>query len=135
MNTYSNKPQGYILLIGMIIIGAVGIMILVSNLLFGTASTDSSSDVISSSEARFLADACAEEGLQQIKLNNSFASSGSLILAGDTCFYQVSNLGGNNRQIDVIATSTQSTTQSVKRLRILINALSPKVNISSWSEI
>lgn len=135
MTKNNYQSQGYILLIGMIIIGAIGIMILVSNLLFGTASTDNSADVISSSEARFLADACAEEGLQQIKLNNSFVASGTLNLSGDSCFYQVSNLGGNNRQIDVIATSTQSTTQSTKRLRVLINALSPKINISSWNEI
>lgn len=58
-------------------------------------------------QALVLADGCAEEVLQRIKINNSYGLSGGPFLYtidGHTCTIQVTDLGSGNRQLLITGT-------------------------------
>ncbi|MFZ4631709.1 MAG: hypothetical protein ACOYL8_00705 [Patescibacteria group bacterium] len=127
----SREEKGYITLISVIIIGAVIFSIVLFMLTSGIDATKSSLIYTNSFRAKFLADACAEEALQQVRDNTSFTGSNTITLSGGTCFYSVTNTGASTRTIDATSTILSDT----KKVRIFISAISPKIIISSWSDV
>lgn len=126
------KQKGYIALSVTLIIGAVASVILVSLLVLGLGYSRSSQSSSFSLQARSLADACVEDGLRQLRANNGYTASNTTISLGNgTCTYSLTNTGGNNRQIDAhgdVGTVT-------RKVKVLTNALSPKITVSSWTEV
>jgi len=131
--TYSKikNLNGYITLISITITGAVATSIVIYLLLSGTEATRNSLTNIRSAQARSLVNACAEEALQQIRDNNNFVGTNSLIFPTGACTYTVTNPGGTNRTI--FASSSVATT--IRKVRISTTTLSPKITISSWQEV
>lgn len=125
-----NKPA-YISLISVIIVGAVVLSIVLFMISSGLNATENSLIYSSSSKAEFLADACAEEALQQIRDNNNFTGTNLFSLGDGVCSYSVVNTGGSNRTINASSTVFNN----VKKVRVLINSLSPKITVLSWQEI
>ena len=123
--------KGYIALITVLVVGAVGIAITLSVILLGLGSSRTSFALEQSNQAKALANACTEEALQQIHDSTPFTGTGNLILGQGTCTYTVTNDGGQNRTI--IASGTVGTT--IRKVKVIINNISPTIQIASWQEV
>ena len=125
------RSDGFITLISVLVVGAVGVAIMLSLILLGLGSSRTSFAVEQSSQAKALANACAEEALQQIRDSTPFTGTGSLTLGQGTCSYTVTSQGGSNRT--VTASGTVGTI--VRKLKIIINQINPTITVTSWQEI
>lgn len=123
--------SGYIALVTVLVTGAVGVAIAVSLLLLGLGSSRTSFSLEQSSQAKALANACAEEALQQIRDSTPFTGTGSLTLGQGTCSYTVTSQEGQNRTI----TSTSIVGTIVRKVKIIIDKITPRINITYWQEV
>lgn len=126
------KSKGFITLISVLVVGAVGVAITLSVILLGLGSSRTSFALEQSNQAKVLANACAEEALQQIEDSTPFTSTGtSLTLGLGTCTYTVTNDGGQNRTI----TATGTVGTMIRKSTIIINQISPLITVTSWQEV
>jgi hypothetical protein len=128
---YNKERSGYIILVSILVVGAVGLAITLSLLLLSVDSARTSLALEQTSQARGLANACVEEALEQIRANSLFTGSGNLSLGQGTCGYTVTSQTGQNRT--VIASGTVDTV--VRKSKIIINNLNPTLTITSWQEL
>jgi len=84
----NNNQRGYIVLITVLVIGAVGVAIAIAVLWLGLGSSKSSFALEQSNHAKALANACAEEALQQIRDSTPFSGTGNLTLGQGWNNYQ-----------------------------------------------
>ncbi len=126
-----NNNGGYITLISVLVVGAVGVAITLSLILLGVGSSRTSFAVEQSNQAKALANACAEEALQQIRDSTPFTGTGNLTLGQGTCTYTVTSQGGANRTIT--ASGTVSTI--MRKVKIIINKINPTIQVVSWQEV
>lgn len=126
---YNN--DGYITLISVLIVGAVGIAITTSLILLGLGSLRTSFAVEQSNQAKALANACAEEALQQIRDLTAFTGSDNLTLGQGTCVYTVTSEGEQNRTI----TASGAVGAIVRKVKIIINNINPAIQVVSWQEV
>jgi len=123
--------SGYVIVYSVIILGMV---ILAASLYFSWLATFSIKSEISyrqSDQTRYLADTCAEIALQKIWDSASYTGSGNFSGYGGSCTYAVSSSGGENRQINATGTVNNIT----RRVKISIDQVNSKVNVSSWREV
>jgi hypothetical protein len=101
-------------------------------ILLGISSSRTSFAIEQSNQAKALANACAEEALQQIRDSTPYvARSGSFLLEQGECIFSVTNEGGQNRNITVLATVGTI----VRKLKIIINQINPTIEVVSWQEV
>ena len=125
------NKKGYVALITVLITGAIGVAIATSLLLLGLGSSRTSFALEQSNQAKALANACAEEALQQIRDSTAFTGTGNLTLGQGSCAYTVTNDGGENRT--VTASGTVGTV--VRKIKIIVNTINPAINLTSWQEV
>jgi hypothetical protein len=125
-----NKENGILTLMSVLLIGAIGLVVGVSLILMGLANSKTSLAVVQEDQAKALANACAEQALQQLFNSSNDYTAGSLTLGQGTCSYTVTNTGGDTRKIT--ATGTVGTV--IRKDQITTNGFSPMV-ISSWQEV
>lgn len=123
--------KGYITLLMVIIVGAIGVTTGVSLLLLGVGSSQMSLTIDKSNQAKALANACAESALNQIRSSPAFSGSASLTFGQGNCSYTVTNLGGENRLINASGTVDEV----VRKIKINLNKITPKINLTSWQEV
>jgi len=123
--------KGFLVLLSILIVSAVGVSIATSLLLLGVGSQRTSFAIEQSSQAMALADACAEDALEQIRKDSSYTGTVTLSLGQGTCTYTISNGGGENRTIN--ASSTVGTI--IRRVQVSIDQINPSINASSWQEV
>jgi len=129
---YYNQPQyGYITLISVLVIGAVGLAITISLILLGLGSSRTSFALEQSNQAKALTNACAEEAMQQIRDSMSFTGNGNLSLGQGTCNYTVTSQGGQNRTITALGTVGTI----VRKVKIIISKINPTITVTSWQEV
>ena len=128
---YSSRQNGYITLLSILVVGAVGVAITTSVLLLGLGSSRTSFANEQSNQAKALANACAEEALQQIRDSTPFTGSGSITLGQGTCTYVVTSQGGQNRTI----TTSGTVGTIVRKITIIISKISPTITVTSWQEV
>jgi hypothetical protein len=121
---------GFITLISVLILGAVGLAVATSLLLLGVDSSRTSLALEQSLQARGLADACAETALQQIRTNNAFVGTATLTFSTGSCTYTITNTGGTTRGIAL----SGAIDTIIRRVSITLSAVSP-VTISLWQEV
>ncbi len=126
-----NNNDGYILLISVLVVGAIGVAISTSLLLLGLGSSRTSHAYQQSNQAKALANACAEEGLEQIRNSTPFTGSGNLSFSTGLCTYTVTSQGGQNRTIT--ASGTVSTV--TRKISVIINSINPTITAVSWQEV
>jgi len=126
-----NSTEGYITLISVLVVGAVGVAITLSIILLGLGSSRTSFAVEQSGQAKSLSNACVEEALQQIRDNTSFTGSGNLTLGQGTCTYVITSQGGSNSTINVMGTVGRI----IRRVKVVITATNPLIVILSWQEV
>ncbi|MDP2656076.1 MAG: hypothetical protein Q8P11_00740 [bacterium] len=127
---YNNK-NGFITLISVLVVGAVGVAIAVSLLLLGLGSSRTSFALEQSDQAKALNNACAEEALQQIADSTAYTGSGNLALGHGSCIYTVTSQGGGNRTV----TTSGTVGTIVRKSTIIITAVNPSITITSWQEV
>lgn len=123
--------RGYVALISVLIVGAIGAAVATSLLVLGIGVSRTSFSQEQSAQAQALADACAEEALQQIRDATSFTGTGSLTLGQGACAYAVTNQGGSNRTITASGTVGATT----RKIKTFVNAINPTIGIVSWQEV
>lgn len=128
---YNNKQNGYIMLMSVLVVGAIGVAVSTSLILLGLGSSRTSLSYQQMHQAKALGNACAEEALEQIRESTSFTGMGNLSLGSGTCSYSVIAGLGENRMIH--ATGTVGTT--IRKTQIAITAINPLITVSSWQEI
>jgi len=128
---YNKKDRGYITLMSVLIISAVGLAIAIFLILFGLGSSRSSFAIEQSNQAKALANACAEEALQQIRGLTSYIGSGNLTLGRGVCGYTVTSQGSQNRTI----TASGTVGTIIRKVNIIINDIEPKIQVVSWQEV
>lgn len=126
-----NLKKGYITLIAVIVVLAIASAIATSLLLLGIGSSRSSLSLEQSNQSKALANACSEQALQEIRNNPSFSGSGNLNLGSGSCTYTVQNLGGESRLVN----SSGLIGTIIRKVKINLNQINPKINISSWQEV
>ncbi|MBT4209565.1 MAG: hypothetical protein HOE19_01475 [Candidatus Komeilibacteria bacterium] len=122
---------GFSLLLTIVLIVAISISIAVSILLIGIDSSKTSFANQQANHAKAIANACAEEALQEIRDSVPFSGYGNLVFSQGSCGYFVTNSGGQNRNI--VVSSTVGT--MVRKVEIDIDTINPQINISSWQEV
>ncbi len=125
------RHRGYITLISVLLVGAVGLSIASSVLVLGVGTARTGFALQQSNEAKALANACAEEGLQRIRESAVFEGTDSLTFGSGTCTFTVTNLGSQNRSIT--ATGTVGTV--VRKVAVTISAINPRIVVSTWQEV
>jgi hypothetical protein len=130
MQNISKIKKGYVTLISMLVIGAVGLSVALSLILLGMGSARSSFALEQSNAAKGLANACAEEALQQIWNLDTFVGSGNLTLGLGNCTYTVSSA-------TVPKTITISATVGtiVRKISITLDQVRPYLHPLSWQEV
>lgn len=123
--------RGFVTLISVLVVGAVGTAITVSLILLGLASSRTSFALEQSNQAKGLANACTEEALERIRELTAFVGSGNLSFGQGTCTYNVVNTGGSNRT----ATATGSVGTTIRNTSVLVNVINPRIILTSWQEV
>lgn len=129
-NVRHRSGAGYVTLISVLVVGAVGTAIAVSLILLGLGASRTSFAVEQSNQAKALVNACAEEALQQIRDSASFEGVGNFSLGQGTCSYTVTKLTGQNREVE----STGNVGTIIRKIKININTINPQIKIVSWQE-
>jgi len=125
------QQHGYVTLLFVIFLGAVGLAAILSIASLNIRAVSTVDDIYKSKQVTALADACAETALQEIRDSSGFTGSGSLSLGNDGCFYSVSNIGGENRQVE----STGTVGDIVRKVKVSIDVINPQINTASWQEV
>lgn len=126
-----NTCEGFVTLISMLVVGAIGISVTLSLMLLGLGSSRSSFALEQSNQAQALANACAQEALEQIRENSAFSGTGGLTLGEGSCDYTVTDLGGESRSI----TGSGTVGTIVSKFEIQISAIYPVITPTSWQEV
>lgn len=124
------KNKGYIALISVLSISAVGLAIATALLVLGIDSTKTSINIYQGFEAKNLAHTCSDLALDKIRSNINYTGTDTQSIGNGSCNYVVNNLGGTNREV----LSYGTVANVVRREKIIINQVSPTIGISSWKE-
>lgn len=126
---YRTVRKGYIALLSVIFISAIGVLIMLSVIVSGVDA--SKTDYVSqqSGQSRAMASSCAEEALQKILETGTTSSVGTLTIASGTCTYAISSVGGLHVDSTGIFGSVTS------KVKVVISTTSPSIVLSSWSEV
>lgn len=128
---YNTYHSGYITLLSILVVGAVGTAITLSLILLGIGASRTSFAYEQSNQAKGLASLCAEEAMQRIRDSTPFTGSNILALGMGTCSYTVTSQGVQNRII--IASGSVGTI--IRKVRIIINKINPTIRVVLWQEI
>lgn len=128
---YLQPEKGYITLLSTLFLVTIGGVVAGSLILLGLGFSRTSLALDQSNQAKALANACAEEALQQIRSLTSFTGTGSLTLGQGSCSYSVTSGGGENRTI----TASGSVGTIVRKIAITVTAITPNITVASWQEV
>ncbi len=130
MKTIAAQQNGFILLLSVIIIGAIGATLALYLFLTGALSGRASLDLTGALETRYLADGCAEQAL--LTAEDCSTQTITTTTPQGSCTYTITPNGGS-RTIQVTATSQNFT----KRLALTVNFSTSSTTSStvSWQEV
>lgn len=127
----TNIKSGYVVLISVLIVGAIGLSITASLILLGIDSSKTTLSLGQSNQARAFSNSCAEEALQNIHDDVAFVGGATVAFSNGSCSYNIVNDGDENRTI----TTTGTVGLTVRRVKIIIDQISPSINVVSWKEV
>ena len=85
-----------------------------------------------SSRAFYLANLCAEDALMKLKDNLDYLGNESLIIDDDSCeILQVEGSGNSDR----VVKTTGTVYNQIRKIKIEIAQVNPKMEITSWREV
>lgn len=122
----SNKEEGQVALISVLILFAVGVVVTVTGVVTTIDSAKNARIDQNSTEAFLIADGCAEEGYMRYKQSASYAGA-NLNVGNGSCIINV-NANGNAATLIVEATVAEQTR------RITANINRSPFSIVTWEE-
>lgn len=126
-----SSAGGFIALMGVVLISSITVLIVVGLLIQGAEQSKTTGTVERAFHARQYAQACAEEALERLKSTPTFTGTSTLVFTRGNCSSVVINTGGSTRTID----SRGNADTIVRRVKVLVSALSPQITVSSWQEV
>ncbi len=123
-------PRGYIALLSLILISAIGVAIMISVVTSGINAAKTDFSLQQGGLARNLASSCTEEALQLILETRVSSSSGSLTIASGTCTYLITSSSSI-----ITVKSTGYLGAFTSKIKVVIATTSPSVTLSSWEEV
>lgn len=124
--------RAYIALISILIVGAVALSVAISSAILAIAQGRNGLLAQNLTEAKSLANACAEKVLMDLKDSESYAGNETVNLGSGQCqIYPIENLGGQVRVVKV----SGSVNQTTKKIKINISQINPMMIFTSWLEV
>ena len=124
--------SGFITLVSVLVVGAVGLSIAVSLLLLGLGSSRTSFALQESNEAKALANACAEEALQKLRESVYYAGNETKTFTLGSCQIQaVSGTGNLSRTLQTVGIVRQTQ----RKVKVIVSRVHPIPGITSWQEV
>lgn len=130
-NYQQELNKGYIALISVILIGALGTAIMISVIASGVSASKTDLSLQQSGVGRVLASSCAEEALQRILETSITSGSGNLTIGSGTCSYVITSQNGQNITIN----STGMLGTIVTKIKVILATTTPSIVLSSWKEV
>ncbi|MEA3357728.1 MAG: hypothetical protein U9Q67_04830 [Patescibacteria group bacterium] len=131
-NPNLNKNRGYATLTSVIVVGAIGLAIAVSMLALSINSHRASHTVEKSTQAKALANGCAEYTINQLKISTDYSGNETLNFTTGSCeILPVQGSGGSNRTIQ----TTGNVDDVVRKIQVVVLQVNPTTEISSWKEV
>lgn len=128
---YGGIRRGYIALLSVIIVGAIGTAIMLSVMLSGINASKTDIALQQAGNAKVAASSCGEEALQKILETSTTSSSGNLVIGSSTCSYTIISQSGQN----IVINSTGKTGTVTSKVKIVVATTSPSILLSSWQEV
>lgn len=125
-----NLKRGYIALMSVILMGALGVAVMISVISQGITSSKTELSLQQSGQARVLATACVEEALQIILETATTSRTANLTLGTGSCTYSITKPASS-----VIINSTGNYGTLVKRVQVILSTSSPSIVLSSWQDV
>lgn len=126
------NSKGFIALISILAISAIGGTIALGLILLGINSTRTSLVYIQSAQARALANACAEEALMKLRESIYYSGNETVSLTSGSCQIQtISGTGNTNRTINTTATVSSAT----RKVQVIVATVNPAISLTSWQEV
>jgi hypothetical protein len=122
--------KGYIALISVILISAIGVAIMVAVISSGINASKTDFSLQQSGSARSMAVSCAEEALQKILETATTSSIGNLTIALGTCSYLIVS---SSSIITINASGFLGGVTS--KIKVVVSSTSPSITLSSWEEV
>ena len=123
--------RGYIALMAVLVVGAAALAIALALLTTGTDRQRESLNGQQATQARGLANACADEALQVIHDNIAYSGTGNLSLGAGSCTYTVTVNTGTTRTI----TASGTVGSIVRKVQVSVTIGSSNISITSWAEL
>lgn len=123
--------SGFMALVTVVIIAAAALIMSLNSSLLGLGTLEFGTIAAAGGEVAALTDACVEEALRQLRVNPAYTGDLSLLIFGESCIIEVSDLGGNERQVTATATKGDFS----KRLGMKVTLGVRTVSISNWQEL
>jgi hypothetical protein len=124
--------KGYIALISVILMSALGLGIMLSVIAAGVNAGKTDFSLQQSGGARSLASSCAEEALQRILESSITSGSGNLTIGSGTCNYIITSTS-SGQNITIASTGLLGTVTS--KIKVVIATTTPGITLSSWEEV
>lgn len=126
------KKKAFVTLVSVIIVGFVALSVAVGVLLIGIGADQATSNLERAAIARGYAEACAEEALYELKLDNTYAAGAVINFTYGSCSVtSITGSGNTNRVVQV----TGTVGAVVKKIEIDIAQLDPTLTLNSWQEL
>ena len=127
--------NGYVALMSVIILGAVGGLITLTLYLTGIQSAQSSDLYIKSYQAKTLADTCAESAIGKIITSSTTLETGNIVLGNGNCNFIITNGIDTAKYI----TSTANVGDVIRKVSVIVDTSKTTTNhtikILSWQEV
>lgn len=124
--------NGYITLLSVLIVGAVGVVLSTSLLLIGLDFSRTSLAFQQSNQAKALANACTERALNNLRLSLTYAGGETLNFGQGFCqVVGVLGSGNANRTIEAIG----NVENMIRKVKVVLAEVRPRILIVSWQEV
>ena len=130
-NTIRPNRKGYVALMSVIVLGAIGTAITVTLLVQGVLSSKTNLAVLHKHQSRMAATSWAEEALQLI-LDTGIDSGGAAMSVGSsTCTYVISSTSSEN----ILVHATGQSADAISKISVYLASSTPRIKLSSWQEV
>ena len=125
------RKRGFITLMSVIVIGAVGTSVALTLLLLGTDSLRSTQNLFESAKTKSYVDACAEKALLSIRKNINYTRNKTTTYPDGSCV--ILPIEGSGSQTPTV--KVESTVSGTKRrAKISVKQVSPQLKLNYWKE-
>ena len=127
----SKTKKGFVTLISVIILTAISVSIISTDLLISSDTQSSSKVARDTIQTRYLAETCVEVALNRLKINLTYSGNETINTTFGDCQISIVNGTGNtNRSFSTTATSNNTT----KSFNITVSQVNPDLILTQYLE-